>query len=253
MTGVPDEIDPGWIQPAWPAPAGVRALTTTRTGGVSTGVHASLNLGDHCGDAPDAVRENRGRLMAQAHLPAAPGWLRQVHGREVVDSPAGEPASADAAFTHRRGCVLAVLTADCVPVLLCDTNGQWVAAVHAGWRGLVAGVLDAAVDHAPGSLLAWIGPCIRAPAYEVDAAVRDPVLAYAPEAADCLVATRAGHWQLDLAGVVARRLTALGAAVTDCGLCTHQDNRFYSHRRDRGRTGRQASVVWLQPFSSGDS
>ena len=167
---------PELVIPDWPAPPCVHAFTTTRAGGVSTGSWGSLNLGDRCGDRPASVRANRRRVREM--LPSDPVWLRQVHGTRVIgcdpDTDAGR--EADAAFTTHPGLVCAVLTADCLPVLLCDRDGGTVAAAHAGWKGLAAGVLEATIEALgvdAGSLLAWLGPGIGAGVYEVGVAVRD--------------------------------------------------------------------------------
>ena len=172
-----------WIEAEWPAPPWVRALTTTRLGGVSQGVYAALNLGDHVGDDPDRVAVNRERLRRMLNLPAEPYWLRQVHGCEVSAVPSAiltQPCEADAAIAWGPDQVCAVLTADCLPVLLTDRAGTRVAAVHAGWRGLAAGVIEAAVARLgvrPTALLAWLGPAIGPGAFEVGAEVREAFLA----------------------------------------------------------------------------
>jgi hypothetical protein len=241
------------ISPDWPAPPRVHAAATTRAGGVSAGVFASLNLGDHVGDDPAAVRENRRRLAGALRLPAEPLWLRQVHGVAVADAAVdGANARADAIIADVPGLVCAVLTADCLPVLFCDEEASHVAVAHAGWRGLAAGVLEAAVAAlarrgvAPGRLLAWIGPAISGPAYEVGAEVREALLARQPDAEAGLSANGRGRWQLDLAELARRRLAAAGVArVWGGGLCTLADpGRFFSHRRD-GPCGRQATLIWL--------
>jgi YfiH family protein len=237
------------IVPDWPAPARVRALATTRGGGVSEAGWASLNLGDSCGDAPAAVAENRRRLR-QA-LPSDPCWLKQVHGDRVIHLDRWQPGiQADAAWTDRPHQVCAILTADCLPILLAEAQGALVAAVHAGWRGLAADILGAVIatlPAAPENLLAWIGPSIRARHYEVDAPVRDALLALQPDLSGAFEPSREGHWLADLQAVADRRLRTLGvAAVFDAKLCTADDpQRFFSYRRDRGLGGRQASLIWL--------
>jgi len=236
------------IVPDWPAPASVRALVTTRTGGVSAGAYASLNLATHVGDDPAAVAENRRRL--RAHLPAEPLWLTQVHGVTVVRADdAVEGAEADAAFTRRAGAVCAVLTADCLPVLLCNDVGTVVAAAHAGWRGLAGGVIEAAVramNEPPPRLLAWLGPAIGPQAFEVGAEVRAAFLAHSPDAAAVFTAKENGKWLADLYRLAEQRLNALGVErVFGGGFCTfNETERFYSYRRE-GNTGRMASLIWL--------
>jgi YfiH family protein len=223
----------------------VRGFATTRAGGVSKPPFDTLNLGDAGGDDPDAVAENRRRLAAA--LPAAPHWLRQVHGTGVIHLDDWRPGvEADAAWTDRPGRVVAVLTADCLPVLIADRAGRCVAAAHAGWRGLAAGVLESTVIALPvpaAELQAWIGPRIGAAAYEVDAPVRDAF----PDDADAFAPSRPGHWQADLPAIAIRRLQTAGVtAIRDVGRCTASEpGHFFSHRRD-GRCGRQATLAWIE-------
>lgn len=233
----------------WPAPPAVRAFTTTRAGGFSSGPWGSFNLGERCGDLPAAVLANRERL--REYLPAEPGWLRQVHGARVVALPAGAGAEADAAWTLQPGQPCAVLTADCLPVLFCDRAGTRVAAAHAGWRGLAAGVLEAtvaALGVAPGELLAWLGPAIAQDAFEVGPEVRAAFLAHDPGAARAFRPGRDDRWHADLFLLARLRLAGVGLhAVSGGGSCTWSDPaRYYSYRRD-GQTGRMASVVWIEP------
>lgn len=239
------------LTPDWPAPARVRALSTTRAGGISVAPYSGLNLGDHVGDDPLAVAENRRRLSAG--LPKAPAWLRQVHGVAVVDAArvAGMSGAceADAAFSRQAGAVCVVMTADCLPVLFCDRAGTVVAAAHAGWRGLAAGVLEATVAAMavpPAELLAWLGPAIGPQAFEVGGEVRDTFLARDAAAADAFVPAAGGKWLADLFLLARQRLAGIGVgAVYGGGVCTVSDSRhFYSHRRDR-ITGRMATLVWL--------
>lgn len=252
-------MTPTWIVPDWPAPPGVRAASTLRAGGMSPPPWTSLNLAEHVGDDPARVAGNRELLARALDLPAAPAWLEQVHGRDVLRlDESGLPAErvADAAVTARSGRVLAVLTADCLPVLFCRADGAGVGIAHAGWRGLAAGVLEAtieAMDAPPDQLLAWIGPGIGAAAYEVGDEVRAACLAAAADpasmAAACFTPGRPGRWQFDLAGLARRRLEALGLAAVHGGRwCTHSDPvRFFSHRRDGAErpTGRMATLIWL--------
>jgi YfiH family protein len=236
------------IVPDWPAPPNVRALVTTRAGGVSLPPYASLNLGDHVGDAPAAVLENR-RLLS-AHLPSAPLWLKQVHGTRCVDAARAAPDSeADAVFARRPGTVCAVLTADCLPLLLCDAAGTVVAAAHAGWRGLAAGVVETtvrAMDVPEEHLMAWLGPAIGPENFEVGGAVRAAFLARDPAAASAFAARPDGKWLCDIYLLARQRLAALGIRrVAGADFCTVRDAaRFYSYRRD-GVTGRMASLIWL--------
>jgi len=238
-----------WIVPDWPAPSTVRALVTTRHGGVSEGPWASLNLGAHVGDSDDAVRRNRAILCAR--LPCAPRWLEQVHGTVVVDATQHDraPARADASFARQPGAVCAVLTADCLPVLFCDRAGMVVAAAHAGWRGLAAGVLEATVARMQvpaATVIAWLGPAIGPQAFEVGDDVRQAFMATGRQAGAAFAPGVAhGKWMADLYQLARMRLAAIGVeAVYGGGLCTVSDARFYSYRRD-GVTGRFASLAWL--------
>jgi len=238
-----------WIVPDWPAPAAVRALSTTRAGGVSLAPYASLNLGAHVGDDPARVAENRARLRRL--LPAEPRWLNQVHGSAVVDAAAvaGLP-DADAAFSRKPGAVCVVMTADCLPVLLCDRAGTVVAAAHAGWRGLHGGVVEAtvaAMGVAPGELIAWLGPAIGPQAFEVGGEVRAAFVAADGRAeAAFRPAAQAGKWLADLYLLARQRLAALGVSAVHGGDCctVGEADRFFSYRRD-GVTGRMASLIWL--------
>lgn len=251
-----------WLRPDWPAPASVQALVTTRAGGVSGAPYDSLNLGLHVGDDAEAVRRNRARL--HAYLPEAPCWLEQVHGVAVADaggaargaaasaSPAAEVPCADASLSRRPGAVCAVMTADCLPVLFCDRDGTVVAAAHAGWRGLCAGVLEATLARmavAPDKVLAWLGPAIGPSAFEVGDEVRSAFIERdAGAVAAFAEGAVPGKWLADLFHLASLRLTAAGVGgVYGGGQCTYSDAaRFYSYRRD-GVTGRFASLVWLSP------
>jgi len=278
-------IDHGFIYPTWPALPNVRALTTTRVGGLSRGPYASFNLGDHVGDDPEAVRRNRARLREALTLPAEPLWLRQAHGVNVVDAASvNAGATADGAWTGRSGVVCAVLTADCLPVFLCSRQGTKVALLHAGWRGLTAGVIEAGLRAlaTPGAeLLAWFGPAIGPDSYEVGDEVRDAFLAQDAGAAVCFHEHGAGRWLANLYALARRRLQAQGVnAIYGGNFCTLREHeRFFSFRRagtrqcrerhdsrdgggratqgavaedaesDRrdGVTGRMASLIWLAP------
>lgn len=242
-----------WIFPDWPAPPQVRAAITTRLGpGISAPPFDRFNLGLRSGDAADAVTANRSALLQSLRLPAEPRWLQQVHGCEVAELgplPGKAEPQADAAVSHIPGTVLSILTADCLPVLFCAEDGSEIGAAHAGWRGLAGGVLEATLGQMimPSSrLLAWLGPCIGAASYEVGAEVRAAFVAHDAAAAGCFVATRPGHWLCDLAGLARQRLAAAGVArIHGGGFDTFADARFYSYRRDGARSGRFASLVWL--------
>lgn len=240
-----------WIEPDWSAPPQVRALCTTRRGGVSGGPFAGLNLADHVGDEPSLVARNRALLRECLDLPAAPHWLRQVHGCRVVDA-AADPGGgeADAVLATGPGEVCAVMTADCLPVLLCDEAGTRVAAVHAGWRGLAAGVIEATIagfTTVPGEVLCWLGPAIGPQAFEVGPEVRARFLAHGGEDAGAAFAPTPGPgWLMDLYALARARLRVCGVRrVWGGGLCTYSDpERFFSYRRD-GVTGRMASLIWI--------
>ena len=242
-----------WIVPDWPAPAGVLAVSTTRSGGVSEGPRASMNLGLHVDDAPAAVCENRRRLCEHLGLEHEPAWLRQVHGTEVVDAGEGFEAApeADAAWSRTAGIGCVVLTADCLPVLLTDRAGSVVAAAHAGWRGLVAGVIErtvAAMATDPRSLMAWLGPAISQPAFEVGDEVREAFVTHASEAARAFEPNARGRWQADLYALARQRLASVDVhEVHGGGLCTYTDaERFHSYRRDP-KAGRMATVIARKP------
>jgi polyphenol oxidase len=240
------------ITPDWPAPANVRALSTTRLGGVSTGAYAELNLGDHVGDSPSAVATNRHRVVSRLGLPGMPVWLRQVHGVAVAELSSAPPRpEADAAWTNCKGQVCAILTADCLPVLFCDRAGTVVAAAHAGWRGLSAGVLASCLRRMrvpADQVIAWLGPAISQQAFEVGAEVRAAFVQEDAGAAECFLTstTGEGKYQADLYGLARRQLQGLGVtAVYGGDYCTYGDSgRFFSYRRD-GVCGRMASLVWL--------
>lgn len=236
------------LVPDWPAPARVHAWQTLRTGGCSLAPWGSFNLGDHVGDDPAHVLANRASL--RTYLPSEPLWLKQVHGIAAIE--AGDlPKSleADAAFTRRANIVCAVMTADCLPVLFCDRAGTVVAAAHAGWRGLVAGVLEATIKDmaAPaGELLAWLGPAIGPQCFEVGDEVRAAFVAADPEAGDAFLPSGPGKWLADIYALARRRLQRSGIKdIYGGGSCTvSEPERYFSYRRD-GMTGRMATLIWL--------
>ena len=237
----------------WRLPRGVGAAFTTRLGGVSDSPWDSFNVASHVGDQPASVARNRARLHTLLGLPAEPSWLNQVHGVAVSEldaSTAPGPEAADAAVARGAGRVCVVMVADCLPVLFASRDGAVVAAAHAGWRGLAAGVLERTVAamRVPGAqLTAWLGPAISRRHFEVGEEVRAAFVAADSGAAACFAANDRGRWQADLAGLARRRLATLG--VTDIGggeWCTFADRqRFYSHRRD-GQGGRMAALIWKQ-------
>ncbi len=241
------------IIPDWPAPPHVKALQTTRNGGASVAPYASLNLGSHVGDNPLVVARNR--MLLAPLLPSEPVWLKQVHGIKVADAGhAGCLPEADASISTHPGAVCAVMTADCLPILLCDEQGTVVGAVHAGWRGLCDGVIEATVQEmtmqeikVPATtLMAWLGPAIGSTAFEVGDEVRTAFVAHQPQATAAFVAGSEGKWMANIYELARLRLQALGIhRIYGGDLCTFNDpERFYSYRRD-GVTGRMGTLIWL--------
>lgn len=245
---MPDD-DAAIIEPTWRAPARVRALTTTRVGGVSTGRWQGLNLALHVGDESASVLHNRAILRARHALPAEPAWLAQTHGTTMIE--AGEPAvppEADASFATVPGRICAIMTADCLPILACDRAGSIVVAMHAGWRGLLDGIITRSLGRfaIPAcDWLAWIGPGIGVESYVVGAELRDRFVAADPATAPCFP-RRAGRVHADLRGIARHQLRAFGVGAIDAytGCTAGEPTRFYSYRRD-GVTGRFATLIWL--------
>jgi YfiH family protein len=244
-----------WFEPQWPAPSGVRLLSTLRGepggGGASKAPYACFNLGPNVGDDPLAVAENRRMLKREAGLPADPSWLAQVHGIAVADlDEAGPHAAADAAMTRRPGKVCAILTADCLPIVFATDTGDTVAAAHAGWRGMAAGVIGAtvrAMAAQPERVIAWLGPAIGPSHFEVGGEVREAFLSADPGAGDAFKANAGGKFLADLAMLARRQLRCLGVnRIYGGGECTYAHaDRYFSHRRD-GVTGRQATLIWRE-------
>ena len=242
---------PSFFVPGWPTPKNVGSLVTTRSGGVSQGAFSSLNLGAHVGDDPSAVAANRGRVVASVQ--GTPVWLSQVHGIVVFDaarfSDGDQPPEADASFSSKAGSVCAVMTADCLPVLFCDLAGSVVAAAHAGWRGLLAGVLDetiAAMGEPGRNLMAYLGPAIGPQAFEVGDEVRSAFVALDEASVAAFKPLQPGKWLADIYLLARQRLA--GQEITRIyggSFCTvSEPDRFFSYRRD-GQTGRMASMIWL--------
>ena len=247
----------GPLLPAdWPAPPGVHAFTTLRHGiGASQPPFDSFNLGNrHAadGDDPATVERNRKLLIEHARLPAVPHWLKQEHGVDVVRCETGsngDEAIADASVTSTPGVVLAILTADCLPVVFAADDGQEVAAAHAGWRGLAAGVLEAtvaAMRTPPERVVAWLGPAAGPQAYEIGEEVFRAFVDREPASVVAFAPTRPGHWRVDLYALARMRLAQAGVTRVHGGdRCTiSEPQRFFSHRRD-ARTGRMATLVWF--------
>ena len=239
------------ITPNWPAPIHVKALSTTRLGGVSQAPFDSFNLGLHVGDRALDVLANRCYLQKKGKLPARPKWLDQVHGTQVVDADKlNGPVTADASYSVNTGQVCVVMTADCLPILLCNRKGSFVAAIHAGWRSLLNGIIEntlAKYDHAPKDLIAWLGPCIGSDKFEVGSEVREQFIEKHSLASQAFK-PHEGKWLADLSLLATQRLKNL--AVTDIHqhrACTYTNaEQFFSYRRD-GDTGRMATAIWIYP------
>lgn len=241
------------ITPNWPAPKTIKAYSTTRKGGFSEGIYASLNLGLHVDDDLDTVKRNRSLLQTELHLPTEPVWINQVHGIYVLQADQTSSLSdktADASYTRQSNIVCTVLTADCLPILLCDHNASCVAAIHAGWRGLAAGVIEQTIKtmHIPGSeLLAWLGPAIGPEAFEVGDEVKQQFCAVDPAAECTFKPSKNNRWLADIYSLAKQRLVQCGVTAVYGGeYCTYSDTeRFFSYRRD-GKTGRMASMIWIE-------
>ena len=240
-----------YIIPDWPASAAVRAVVTTRQQGESRSPYDSFNLASHVGDSAEAVAANRSLLHEELRLPGEPLWLNQVHGRRIVRHGDSVPEpEADGSYSGDADEVCAVLTADCLPVLLCNRAGTEVAAVHAGWRGLADGVIGAAVDlfkSPPDQIIAWLGPAIGPGKFEVGRDVHDAFVGTDPAAADAFRSTDETHWMADLYWLARLQLQHLDINQVSGGqFCTASEpDRFYSYRRD-GVTGRMASLIWIE-------
>ncbi len=241
---------PKIITPIWPAPPQVKAYTTTRSGGYSASPYDGFNLADHVGDDAKAVAANRATLVEILELPLEPIWLKQVHGTQIITANhANTNCIADAAYTTECRQVCVVLTADCLPVLFCDRNGKKVAAVHAGWRGLASGVLEATLqklDVPAQNILVWLGPAIGPNVFEVGDEVQEAFRDFLPQAVEAFKPSRDGRWLADLYLLARQRLAHQGiTAVYGGEFCTYTDaGNFYSYRRDKV-TGRMATLIWL--------
>lgn len=239
-----------WIAADWPVPGHVYAGSTTRCGGISQPPYDSLNLAAHVGDKDKNVSHNRQRLINELQLPAEPAWLEQQHGCEIIDAAAtGKKRRADGAYTNITGHVCVVLTADCLPLLICDRDGDEIAAIHIGWRGYTKKIITAAIKtfrQRPENLLAWIGPCISAGQYEVGNEVRQACLSVSETSAIAFTPSRKDHWYADIQLLVRLQLQEYGLENVFGGqYCTYVDKSlFYSYRRDRD-TGRTASMIWM--------
>ncbi|MDH5190197.1 MAG: peptidoglycan editing factor PgeF [Gammaproteobacteria bacterium] len=243
-------MKPEFIFPDWPAPRNIKSAVTTRIGGVSQSPYGGFNIASHVEDEPESVRQNRQLLKEVLALPAEPVWLEQVHGVRVIDAAIETDHRADASYTGNNKVVCSVMTADCLPVLFCNRAGSKVAAAHAGWRGLAEGVLEATIDalaEQNENILAWLGPAIGPEVFEISDEVRDIFLRNNVQAESAFRASKPGHWLADLYELARQRLATKGVTqVFGGGECTYSDSvRFYSYRRD-GKTGRMASLIWIE-------
>ena len=228
----------------------VKAFASTRVGGFSTAPYQGLNLGAHVGDDLSIVEKNRDWLAQQAKMPSAPIWLNQTHSTVVaqVSDPTTQVLDADGVFTSSSQVVCSAMTADCLPVLLTNTQGTQVAAVHAGWRGLANGIVENALELFSGEVMAWLGPAIGPQAFEVGEDVLQAFVDFDSQAHQAFIPRDVeGKWLADMSKLATQRLNKFGITqVFDSGLCTFQDKEdFYSYRRD-GVTGRQATFIWIE-------
>ncbi len=250
-----------YLVPDWPAPAAVKAFSTTRVGGMSRGTYQEFNLASHVGDCSKAVKKNRDLLLKQLNLPSEPFWLSQIHSTQILDlssikasdwsqsarRSSSKSFEADASYTQRANQVCVVMTADCLPILLCDRQAYWVAAVHAGWRGLAAGILEKTVAQYSGDtsqLIAWIGPAISAKHFEVGEEVRQAFGLSDAESLNFFESKGETHYHCDFIGLCQHILSKLNVKSYGGQWCSYSDQRFYSYRRD-GETGRMASLIWI--------
>ncbi len=237
-----------WITPDWPAPANVYAATTLRTGGVSVGAFNCLNIALHVGDDAGFVRQNRLIIKEMLNLPEEPKWLEQIHSNQVIDAACGDLIKqADASYTNKSGIVCAVMTADCLPLLVCASDGSQVAAIHAGWKGLLAGVISNTLTAMVASCdaLVWLGPAIGSEYFEVGDDVRNAFLHKSIAFSKAFKAKSCGKWLADIYLLARIDLAAMGITKVYGGtFCTFtEDNRFYSYRRDK-ETGRMVTLIW---------
>ncbi len=236
-----------WLQPDWPASVNIHAITTLRTGGVSQGDYTSLNLATHVGDNPDLVKQNRQIITNLLSLPSEPVWLNQTHSNIAVEAhQVTMPPQADASYTGQPGVVCAVMTADCLPLLVCSTDGTEIAAIHAGWRGLLDGIIDNTIMalHRD-DILVWLGPAIGPECFEVGAEVRDAFLAKSVNFSSAFKIAKNNKYLADIYQLARINLAKLGInKIYGGGFCTMTEHeRFYSYRRDK-QTGRMATLIW---------
>lgn len=241
-----------FIYPDWPAPPNIKALSTTRIGGHSLAPYDEFNLGAHVGDDTDAVQKNRKQLIVSQQLPASPYWLNQTHSTHVINSTEWQQdIEADAMISTIHNHICTIMTADCLPILLCNTQGDIIAALHAGWRGLAAGILENTINKfgdEPKNLMVWLGPAIGPTQFEVGEDVYKVFTTHSPQAQNAFQQTDASHYLANIYCLAKQRLNALGVKQIFGGdFCTvTEQQRFFSYRRD-GITGRMASMIWIEP------
>ena len=237
------------IIPNWPAAKNIKAVSSTRNGGISTGKYESLNLGMHVGDDESKVRTNRAKLADTADMPCQPVWLNQTHSSRVIEvvEPTQAILDGDGLFTKQQSIVCSVMTADCLPVLLANVEGTQVSAVHAGWRGLSAGIIENAVRKFDGEVIAWIGPAIGSTSFEVGKDVFDSFVTIDSSATRAFNKINHNKWLADMNMLVTQKLNLSGVTnVSYSGCCTFSEpQRFFSYRRD-GVTGRLATFIWIE-------
>ena len=240
------------IYPDWPAPENIKAISTTRIGGFSLPPYDELNLADHVDDNPDAVNKNRVYLGELADLPESPRWLSQIHETRVLNSHDWQPdVQADAMISNSLNHICTTMTADCLPILLCTQQGDTVAAIHAGWRGLAAGIIEQTINKfscAPQNIIAWLGPAIGPTQFEVGTEVYQLFTHDCPKAKQAFQQTDSSHYLANIYCLARQHLTKLGiTAIYGGNYCTVTDKQlFFSYRRD-GVTGRMASMIWIAP------
>jgi purine-nucleoside/S-methyl-5'-thioadenosine phosphorylase / adenosine deaminase len=239
-----------WLWADWPAPKGVYAGTSLRIGGLSKTPYSELNLANHVGDNPVDVTKNRSALLDHLKLSSNPHWLNQTHSTDIISiDGVPENQDADGSFTTTKNRICTILTADCVPILLCNKDGSQIAAIHAGWKGISTGIIENAIKlfTKPNEILVWIGPCICSEHYEVGKDVYESCSNHSDLVKNAFNRTSIDRWHCNLAEIVKILLKNKGVgAIYECNLCTYKlDEMFFSYRRD-GITGRTASMIWME-------
>lgn len=242
-----------WISANWNAANNINALTTTRIKGVSSPPFDSFNLGMHVDDNLADVKKNRTKLEGELSLPASPLWLKQTHGNTVIEAKDYTPQiEADAIFTTEENTILVIQTADCLPILLCSDDGNWIAGIHAGWQGFTHDLIEKTVKAYPGnpqSLMAWLGPSISMTYFEIGLDVLERIIRGSKEKKFARINSKIGKAYLSLPDLAKHRLTLLGLdKIFFSNCCTYENKKhFYSYRRDK-ITGRMASLIYKKTF-----